>query len=232
MLGIVLLDGPHYRSDFGQFHPSNRDGLGSLPVGFFESPMTWPVATAFAVAEGATTSATRDGEPRVVPGLEKAVRRLAPVADVIISDCGFFYGALPEAQIDRVVPTIISGLELIDLAAAFASGPIGVLTANKPRVDEMLASHPVAERIRVAGVENTPSWTALGDLNFAESAWTTASLRDELLDTVAHESETGSFRGIRSLVIECTVMIQFRAALIDLVHVPVLDVARTATCLL
>lgn len=232
VLGIVLLDGPHYSPAFGRFSPSDRNGLGSLPVGFFESPMTWPVATAYAVAEGATTGATRDTEPSAIRGLEEAVRRLAPVADVIISDCGFFYGGLAEAEIDRVVPTIVSGLELIVVAGAFTRGPIGVLTANGARVKEMLASHRLAERIRIAGVEDMPSWAALGDTNFAESAWTTTSLRDELLHTVRIELETGSFRGIRSLVIECTVMPQFRAELVDLVRMPVLDVARAATCLL
>ena len=228
-LGIVLLEAQHYVDDFGLFEPTDEKGIGSLPTGFFESPSTWPVPTAYAVARGANTTSTLRGDREMAEGLRKAIGKLEAVADFITTDCGFFYSAADEARRGTSVPMIVSGLELIELAGRLSPAPIGVLTASKPRVEAMLAEHPDRDRLHVVGVEEGTAWTAIGAEDFASMrGWDVEALREELR-VVAATAFRGELADAGTLLLECTVFPQFRDVLREITSIPILDVASFAT---
>jgi hypothetical protein len=226
-LGVVLLDCDHYTDRFGRFEPTDERGLGSLPAGFFESPATWPVSTVFAVAPGAQPNETIRGTLQATEGLVESVGALAPHCDLIVADCGFFWAARARARLSGT--TLISGLDLLDLAGVMTSQPIGLLTFSEQDVRNLLADHPLYDRLRVVGLIDQPNWNALDDTAFGDSGkWTVAGLRDELLHVVAQELRDGAFKDAGVLVLECTCLPQFRADLRGLTTLPILDAASVA----
>jgi hypothetical protein len=228
-LGVVLLDCRHYQAPYGRFEPSDQTGLGTLNAGFYECPATWPVPTSFAVAEGATPSATIEGEDRAVTGLLGALARLAPETDLIVTDCGFFWRArtLPEVVLQGT--TLVSSLDLLDLAARLAPGPIGVLTYSERSLKRLLAEHPLLGRLRIVGLSDQPQWSHFASEDFAvRPAWTREGIRDELLGLAAQELAGGRLRDAQVLVLECTCFPQFREDLRRLTSLPILDGATLA----
>jgi hypothetical protein len=229
-LGIVLLDCDHYEDNFGHFEPKDQRGLGCLPPGFFECPATWPMSTVYAVASGAPPQATIGADVEATEGLIESVALLAPRCDLIIADCGFFYAARAKAQARLSGTTLISGLDLLDLAGIMTAGPIGLITYSESDVRHLLAEHPLYGRIRIVGLIDHPNWKGLDDTAFASSGkWTVGGLRDELLDVVDRELRHGALRDAGVLVLECTCLPQFRVDLRRLTSLPILDVAAAAT---
>lgn len=228
-LGVVLLDCSHYASAFGRFTPSDTRGIGYVP-GFFESPSTWPVPTTFAVASGAGPLPTIRGEPQAIEGLARAVDRVAGECDMVITDCGFFYAAVGRLSGRLGGTVLLSGLQLVELAGIMTTDPIGILTISAGRVEEMLAAHRLADRLRIVGVGDRPAWSSLGAEDFATNGrWTHDALRRELLEVVEPAFRAGTWRDVGVLVLECTVLPQFRAVLRSATPVPILDVASIAT---
>jgi hypothetical protein len=226
-LGVVLLDCDHYTDKFGRFEPTDERGLGSLPAGFFESPATWPVSTVFAVAPGAEPHETIGGTVQATEGLVESVGALAPLCDLIVADCGFFWAARARTRLSGT--TLISGLDLLDLAGVMTSKPIGLLTFSEQDVRNLLADHPLYERLHVVGLIDQPNWNALDDTAFGDSGrWTVEGLREELLQVVSHELRDGALEDVGVLVLECTCLPQFRADLRGLTTLPILDAASVA----
>jgi hypothetical protein len=229
-LGVVLLDCEHYTDKFGRFAPSDPQGLGTLPTGFFECPATWPVSTVYAVAPGAQPHATVSASLEATEGLVQSVATLAPHCDLIVADCGFFWAARARAQARLSGTTLISGLDLLDLAGVMTSQPIGLLTFSEADVRTILAGHPLMDRIRVVGLIDQPNWSGLDDTAFAHSGkWTVDGLRRELIEVVERELRHGALQDAGVLVLECTCLPQFRAELRGLTTLPILDAAAVAT---
>ncbi len=233
VLGVVLLDLPHYAGRSGAFTPAEEVGLGNLPRGFFECPATWPLPTAYEVAEGADIAATLSGAEVAKRGVATAVQRLAGECDLVIGDCGFFWVARERVR-GTTGSVILSGLDLLPLAASLTRRPIGVLTFSVDALGPMLAGSPFAHRLRVLGLAAEPTWSRLAVDDYGtDEGWTRDALETELLDRVATEvREGGLLHGVGALVLECTVMPQFAAALSTLTRLPILDLATLATGLL
>lgn len=234
VLGIVVLDLPQKTAEFGRFVPRDRRGLGSLPPGFFESPATWPFPTAYAVAKEAGAQATLRGEEQAVAGVCAAVERLDPVADLIIGDCGFFWAAREAASARAQTPLLLSGLDLLPLAASVTARPVGVLTYSADHLEPMLAGHQLGDRLRILGFSHEPTWHKLSKEGYgSDPTWSATELRDEFAARVEQAlSPEGLLDGIGALVVECTVIPQFRPVLRELTNVPIFDVAAEAVGLL
>jgi hypothetical protein len=235
-LGIALLDGPRYTEDFGCFDPDAERGLGASQLGFFGCPATWNLPTAYAVARGATARATLDGDAAAAAGLAQAIRRLDGVADLIVSDCGFFWGAR-SAELEADTPLLLSGLDLLPLAATLSDRAIGVLTYSKADAERMLAGHPLAERLRIVGFSEEPSWRPLAPEVCDQPGWNAGQLDrdglgDDLTRVLAAELDGGALRDAGTLVVECTVIPQFRWRLRQITTLPILDVAAEAMAFL
>lgn len=225
VLGVVLLDSQHYGDSFGSFTPDEVRGLGCLPVGFFESPATWPVPTVFCVAEGSGGEGVLRADEQAIIGLEAAVRRLEPITDAVVADCGFFWAARKRARLPGV--TFLSGLDLLDVLLSTTQGPIGVLTYSESDAIRLLSDTPGFARLRIVGVRHLPSWAALGRDDFvAAGGWSVASLEQDLVELAKREIARGRLQDVQAVLLECTIMHQFVRALRELTSVPILDVGR------
>jgi hypothetical protein len=237
VLGVVLVDSDHYEAKTGRFEPTDTMGLGSLPPGWFESPATWPVTTEFAVATGATAKALMhtgsEVVEEVVDGLRNALSYLGPRCDLIVTDCGFFWGArsaVPAAQRSTV---LLSGIDLLDLVAARSDQPIGLLTFAENSALRMLENHPARERLRLVGLSDMPTWNILNNDDFVLSGELDIDgLREDLIRRVSEELRAGELTDVGSLVLECAVLPQFLDDLHQLTAVPKFDVATLATAAL
>ena len=232
-LGIVLLDLPHLKGDFGAFAPNDPIGLGTLPTGWFEAPSTWPFSTVYACAAGATAEATLAAEPASVSAVAAAVGRLSDSADLIIGDCGFFWAASETAHRATTTPLLLSALNLLDFAAATTRKDIGVLTFSAQDLERLFSDHPLRGRLRIIGVSNQPNWAALRKDDYGlRRSWSHRALGVELLEVLIAALPDGSLADIGCLVLECTVMPQFRGVLRRATALPIFDVASTARALL
>jgi hypothetical protein len=235
-LGIVLLDGPSRKEAFGCFRPDDAEGLAPTQRGFFAHPATWSVPTAYAVARGATAEATLAAAPQATAGLSEAVRRLDGSADLIISDCGFFWGVAQGTLLWAQTPLLLSGIDLLGLAATVTSQPIGVLSYSRERALAMLSKHPLLDRLRVIGFSAEPAWRPLAPESCDRPDWRAtaldrAALGDDLMRILRAELANGELTGVGSLVVECTVIPQFRHLLTEITALPIFDIGTMAEAL-
>lgn len=231
-VGVVLLDMPHYSPRAGVFDSSATSGLGPLPAGFFDHPRTWPGATAFAVAEGAAAWPTLQGSAEALDGLLSAVARLAPQCDVVLADCGFFWAARRE-QPRLPGNVVLSGLDLLDLALTVSAGEVGIVTYSKPHCEVLIRGHPALDRLRIVGLSDQPSWAYLSRADHGQlDGWSQDTLRKELVSVLQRERQAGMLRDVNALVLECTVLPQYRAAIRSVIDVPIFDARTLALALL
>jgi hypothetical protein len=198
------------------------------PKGYFFHPGFWPVPIAHVIAE-TTGSTTSDGLDCYRRAIADAVNRLAPYCDLIVGNCGYMYYARSAVQSDT--PTLLSALELLPYALQSSNRPVGIFTFDKKLTEKMLADHPDISRLRIVGVSDLPSWSALWNRDWYPRLCTD-ELRRELLEVCLRERQTGAFTDIGSLVLECTAMPQFRADIVAALRVPTWDIASVAKCLL
>jgi hypothetical protein len=233
-LGIVLLDLPHLSGSTGSFVPADGAGLGTLPRGALECPATWPIPTEYEVARGATAEATLRGERAAAEGVRDAIAALQGRCDLIIGDCGFFWGARRHVDIESHVPVLLSVLDILDQVTASTDAPIGVLAFSRELLERMLDSHPARDRLRIVGLSDQPSWSRLEEEEYGlKQGWTTADLEAEL-DAVMAQSlgSRGALDDAGALLLECTLTPQFRATIRAGTALPLYDVAHLALAVL
>lgn len=234
-LGVVLLDCAHYAERSGRYGPADQRGLGFLPSGFYESPATWPVPTVFLVAEGAEPLPTLRGDGAAIDGLVAAVSSLGSQCDLIVTDCGFLWAARAHAQ-DRLQGTLlVSGLDLLDLAGIMTSRPIGVLTYSEEHAHQLLSAHLLKDQLEIVGMDTHPIWSGFNAPDFATAmgyaerpAQVHEAVRSEFVEVISQELRSGRLRDVGVLLLECTIMPQFRPDLRELTTLPILDAATVA----
>jgi hypothetical protein len=78
-----------------------------------------------------------------------------------------------------------------------------------------------------------PNWRLLEREDYGlDPAWTASALERELLERVGARIADGTLSEIGAVVLECTVMPQFREALEGTLGVPIFDLASTAVACL
>jgi hypothetical protein len=218
-----MLDPGEYRPQSANDSPTDESRPSQPADGSFGSPSTWGVPTTLRVARGATAEATIGGRPEAMESLAEAVAELSETCDLVTADCGFFWqarernGNLPGA-------TLLSGLDLLDLAGLITPGPIGLLTFDGPRCEEILAAHRLRERLRVVGVRHQPSWDLLGESDSATNRRPSEdALRAELVEVLDTAFRT-DLADVGVVVLECTVFPRFRPEIRARTTAPILDV--------
>lgn len=224
----MLLDFSHYESSFGTFEPSDRRGVGYLP-GWLECPATWPVPTAYAVAHGAGPNAILGREPAALQAITDAIERLSDVAEVITTDCGYFWAVRSSPGGVPTGARVLFSLDLLPLAATVTDLAIGVLTYSEEHAEHLLADHPLRDRLVLVGFSHLPAWKAIGRDDFVQAGgWTNDSLKSEMVDVLSHEMTAGRLVGAGVLVIEVAVLPQFRDVIRKISGLPVLDAPNAA----
>lgn len=234
VIGVVLLDADHSVETLDHPDPSAWEPPPGLTSGFFGHPGAWPLPTVFAVAWGATAAAAADGEPQAMQAVADAVQRLDGRCDLIVGSCGFFAEAWDTIETPPSTPTVLSALDLLDEALRSTAKDVAVLSYSVPPAERFLSTRPDWARIRVVGLTPAGDWPAIGQLDWAVSPqWTLAGLEAGLREVLEKELEPGGkLDDVGALVLECTVLPQFRHVIREYTNMPVYDAGTAAIALL
>ena len=227
-LGVILCDLDSYAVDDIDCVEAGAPAISDNPVGFFENPASWPgIPVSYAVARGARVEQLVTGDPVAIDAFWRARERLAHCS-LIITDCGFFYYArqsgLPTAN------TLTSSLDLLPLAATLTRGRIGVLTVSTPLATRLLATDPLFPRLAIVGLEDQPGWDGIltNDHGYG-NGWDLTTLRAGVEAVLERECAPGGrLESIGALVLECTLLPEFRRTIAQYTTAPILDIASFA----
>lgn len=235
-LGIIALDTPYMsRAAADPSGEDARDPFGTAPPeGFLSNAASWPMPVLFDIATGATSEATLEADSSVEGAVQDAVGRLEQRGcALIISNCGFFFHAQRAAGRDASTPVMLSSLNLLDTVLGMTRAPVGVLTYSGEQCRRLLAEHEALDRLRIVGYDHLPTWAQLNDPDWpAHGQVSVRALGEEFLTTTEQELRGGSLRDAAVLVLECTVMPQFRPSLRAITKRPIVDVRSFALSLL
>lgn len=230
-LGIVALDSPIARALERLHHPSADDV--DIPVGFVTNPGTWPWPVQYRVVDGVDNDVALQGRDGLSSSVQHAVASLEGQCDLIVGNCGFFWRASTRLSAASTTPVLLSALDVVDVATRMSSEPVGVLTYSEADCAEMLAGHPAVERLRIVGYGDLPAWKTLLPTDWVQRReWSVEALRDQFIERTDHELTTGRLVEARVIVLECTVMPQFRKDLRQLTRVPIFDILALARSML
>ena len=228
-LGVVLLSSAHYRATSGSFEPTDGRGLGELPPGWYESPRTWPVPTEYIVPANASAESVLRGERSAMRSFATAAERIRDRVDLTIADCGFYWAARRYPGVLDRAGRVLFSLDLLPVACGMAPGHVVVLTYSAVHAERLLADHPLRHRVRLVGLADLPTWKRIRPDDFVQrGVWTTAQLRTELCTTLRSFDRAGAFYDVAAVVLECSVLPQFRADIMRIVQAPIFDAGSIA----
>jgi hypothetical protein len=231
---MVLLEADHavetidFEDPFGWVPPPG------LTPGFFGHPQTWPVPVLYVVAKNATAASAAEGDPAAIRGVVDAISRLDGRCDLIVGECGFFARAWDALSHRPSTPTVLSGLDFLDDALRSTSRDVAALFFGRDAGERFLAERPGRERVRAIGISPAGDWPLIGRPDWATApAWTLQGIRNGFREVLEEESQPrGRLDGVGAIVIECTVLPQFRHMIREFSSVPVYDAATSAIGLL
>lgn len=226
-LGVVLLEAEHSVETLDWDGPQEWQPPSGLGEGFFGHPKAWPVPVVFAVAEAATAAAAARCEPSAMRGVADAVARLDGRCDLIVGGCGYFGGAWPMVTPAPATPTILSVLDLLDLALARTGRDVAVLSMSEEAAQSFLQTRDDGDRIRVVGLDHCADWKAIGRPDWVtHPRWSVTGLEKDLAGVLDTETAPGGrLDDIGGALLECTVLPQFGSLIRDRVAAPVYDLA-------
>jgi hypothetical protein len=227
-VGIVALDSP-----IARVLEHNEHAEVEVPVGFVTNPRTWPWPVEFRAARGVDNDAALHGSDGMHASVEHAITALDGRCDLIVGNCGFFWRASDSCNGTSVTPVLLSSLDIVDVAVRMTSAPVGVLTYSQPDCEEMLKSHPDAHRLRIIGYSDLPAWQALRPTDWVQRReWSVKALKEQFIERTERELASGHLVDARVILLECTVMPQFRKDLRRLTAMPVFDILTLARSML
>lgn len=227
-LGVILCDLDSYPVDYIECLTPDAPGISNNPVGFFENPTSWQgLPVAYAVARGARVEPLVAGEPEAIDAFWAASEKLAH-CPLVITDCGFFFYARKDTR--RTANVITSGLDLLPIASVLSNKAIGVLTVSETLAAKLLADHALSPQIVIAGMESEPGWaTMLTNDHALGNGWDQEMLKEGVASVVKREfGPGGRLENIGVLVLECTLLPEFRQEIRKYTSVPILDIASFA----
>lgn len=225
VLGVVLLEADHSVETLDIPEPFSWQPPEGLPPGFFGHPQTWPVPAVFAVAAGATGRSSADGAPQAMRGVADAVRRLDGRCDMIVGGCGFFGLAWPLLDPRPRTPTMLTALDFLDAALAVSRCDVAVISTSTADGRHATAGHPAAGRVRVVGLDGVGDWSAFAKADWAyRPAWTMKGLEQGLRQILGRAAQPGGpLYGAGAVLLECTVLPQFRSVIREYTRAPIYD---------
>lgn len=212
IIGILMLD-----------HDLTR------PPGDPGNSATFPFPVRHEIVPGVSLERLLQNDPTILEPLTRASRKLIQEgAAAIASGCGFFIYFQQQMAARLPVPVMLSSLLQIPFVQR-TLGPkeqIGVLTAHAGRLSRehlLMAGMDPAHPVTVMGLENGPHFhravlTERGGLNFDGVKAEVVAKAKEL---VAPDEEG---RRVGAIIMECTNLPPFAAAVQDICGLPVYDV--------
>ena len=233
-VGVILLEADHAVETLDLEDPFAWEAPPGLTKGFFGHPQAWPVPTLFAVARGATAAASAAAEPEALQGVADAVARLDGRCDVIVGGCGFFAWAWPVIETPPATPTVLSGLDLLDVALRASSHDVAVLSFSDAPAKRFVETRADASRVRVVGISPAGDWPLIGRPDWAVNPeWTIEGVEAGLREVLDAEARPGgALDRTGGVVIECTVLPQFRSVIREYTPAPIYEAGAFALSLL
>jgi hypothetical protein len=226
VLGVVLLEAEHSVETLDWAEPFSWRPPGGLAPGFLGHPAAWPAPVLFAVAAGATGRSSAEGASQAMRGVADAVRRLDGRCDMIVGGCGFFGLAWPLLSPRPGTPTVLSALDYLDVALAGSRRDIAVISTNTADGGRAVAGHPQASRVRVLGLDGIGDWSAFARPDWAyRPQWTLDGLEAGLREVLRPAARPGGqLDHVGAVLLECTVLPQFRPVIREYTSAPIVDV--------
>ncbi len=228
VLGVIVLEAEHSVETLDLPDPFAWRPPAGLSAGFYGNPDAWPLPTLFAVAENATGRSSAEGTPAAVQGVVDAVARLDGRCDLIVGGCGYFGAAWPHLDPAPRTPTVLSALDHLDDALRSTSRDVVVISMSGSAATTFLAPHPQSARVRVIGLDDAADWPLIGRPDWATAPqWTLDGLERGLRDVLAVAARPGGpLVDAGAVVLECTVLPQFRRVIREYTRAPIIDVGR------
>jgi len=179
----------------------------------------------FAVARGATGRSSAERTPEAVRGVVDAIARLDGHCDVILGGCGYFGAAWDALPHKPSTPTLLSALDLLDDALASSARDVAVLSMSGPAATDFVSGRPDAGRVRVIGLDGIGDCSKFAPSDWATNpAWTLAGLEAGLREVLEPAAAAGgALEGVASVLLECTVLPQFRSVIREFTSAPIVD---------
>jgi hypothetical protein len=186
---------------------------------------TYPFPVRFIKVPGFTVARAIGKDPDIYAELESAARELAAQGvRAITGDCGFM--ALHQQRLTEAleIPVFLSSLLQIPfmLSILGASAKVGVITADGRSLDSALLSAVgvnASDRLVIEGLETQPSFHRFA---LEESgSLDTDAVRAEVV--AAGRSLVARDPAVRALLLECSLLPPYAAALQQAVGLPVFD---------
>ncbi|WP_028215500.1 hypothetical protein [Paraburkholderia mimosarum] len=227
LLGIIQLDCDDATSD-SSVDIAARGAAMPFWVG---DPSFWKMPFQNRVAEGADPAANKIPTPEAVRGIGKAAGELDGKVQLIIGNCGYMWASRESLYGNTATATITSALEFVDLALKITNRPIGIITWDANALMPLLRDYPGRERLRFLTVGDLPEWEK--SLTYQKAVgWSKDQMAKEFAERLGRSfNDNGVFEDVGILVLECTLVPDFRHVIRQMTALPILDLltfARTA----
>lgn len=197
-----------------------------------DDPSFWRVPYRSAIAKGADAEGIKIPTAEATRGMLEAAGRLDGHTQLIIGDCGYMWASRKQLYRRTCTPTVTSGLEFLDFALRISNLPVGIITWDAKSLAPLLEDHAEFDRLRFVSVSELPDWAKSVQSPSEYSSpggWTKDRMSEQFGARLAEAfAENGTFRGVGILVLECTLVPDFRKTIRTVTSVPVFDLVHFA----
>ncbi|WP_027803852.1 aspartate/glutamate racemase family protein [Paraburkholderia dilworthii] len=192
----------------------------------------WEVFVCKTIAEGANAADNKIPTPEASQGILNAARRLEGHTDLIIGGCGYMWASREHLYGQLSTPAITSSLEFLDLALRMTKLPVGIVTWDAEPLMPLLIHHPGFARLRFVTIRDLPDfkkWVLDPCGKQVPCEWSKEGISVQLSDLMRDAfGRDGVFNDVGILVLECTLMPDFRSVIRQITPIPVLDLLSFA----
>ncbi|MEM5292126.1 hypothetical protein ACFQ3P_41325 [Paraburkholderia sabiae] len=201
-----------------------------------DDPACWTVPLCKTVAKGADAVANKVPTPEASRGILDAAQRLDGQTDLIIGGCGYMWASREHLYEQTSTPVLTSALEFLDLALRMTKLPVGIITWDAVPLMPLLKDHRGFERLRFVSIRDLPDfqkWVLDPCGRQVPCGWSKELIAQQLSERLGEAfGKNGVFNDVGVLVLECTLMPDFRDTIRGLTRIPILDLLSFAKAVL
>ncbi|MEM5433425.1 MULTISPECIES: hypothetical protein [Cupriavidus] len=226
VLGVIKLDSGD------EMKQSCESGHESVMPFMVDDPALWPVPLSKTIAQGADAVSNKIPTTAAANGILEAAKRLDGRTDLIIGNCGYMWASREHLYGQTATPVLTSALEFLDLALRMTKSPVGIITWDAKPLVPLLKNHSGFDRLRFLSINDLPDWANWVFDRCADEnpcRWSKDGMARQLTECLVEAfDKDGAFNNIGVLVLECTLVPDFRKKIREVTSIPVLDLLNFA----
>ncbi|MEM5461069.1 hypothetical protein VSR69_40635 [Paraburkholderia phytofirmans] len=195
-----------------------------------DDPALWQVPLVKAIATG--VGGKEVSTAQAAGGIVDAARRLDGHAQLIIGHCGFMWASREHLYGRTSTPALTSALEFVDLALRITKLPVGIITWDAEALVPLMRETFGFDRLRFLSVGDLPNWSKWPQDPYGSEVprhWTKEQMAAEFHSRLATAfAEGGDFNDVSVIVLECTLVPDFRQTIRSITSVPIFDILHFA----